>query len=129
MGKLADELKTYNKTVLDHFENPRNLGSLARPTLVVTGENPACQDLVKMAVRLEKGVIQEVRVKIMGCTVAIASASVLSEMIQGKTLDQLRAISRDRIIQALGGLPEHKHRCTGAPLAALEQILNQSAQF
>lgn len=123
--KIQDELKTYNKTVLDHFENPRNVGSLDRPSLVVMAENPACQDVVKLAVKIERGVVTDVRVKIMGCTVAIASSSVLSEMIKGKKVSELPSVTSDRLIEALGGLPEHKVRCTGAPLGALKKLIDQ----
>jgi nitrogen fixation NifU-like protein len=126
MGKLQDELKTYNKTVLDHFDNPRNVGSLANPTLVVTADNPACQDLMKMGVLIKDGAVRDVRVKIMGCTVAIASASILSELIKGKRLEELRSISAQTLVEALGGLPDHKIRCTGAPLAALKKVIEQS---
>ena len=127
MGKLQDELKTYNKIVLDHFENPRNLGSLAGATHVVTAENPGCQDLVKMAVRVEAGRVSDVRVKIMGCTVAIASASMLSELMRGRNAAELGALTREALVRSLGGLPEHKVRCTGGPLAALKKIIDQIA--
>ncbi len=125
MGKIQEELKTYNKTVLDHFENPRNVGSLPNATHVVTGDNPHCQDIVKLAVIVKEKRITEVRVKIMGCTVAIASASVLSEMIKNRPLEDLVSFDAEQIIRSLGGLPDHKHRCTGAPLVALRKLLDQ----
>ena len=126
MGKLSDELKTYNRTVLDHFENPRNLGTLADASLVVTAENPGCQDIVKFAVRVRPaGVVSDVRYKIMGCTVAIATASVLSEMMRGKSRSELASLTQQDLLSALGGLPDHKVRCTGAPLSALKKILEQ----
>jgi len=123
--KIQDELKSYNKTVLDHFENPRNVGSLPHATCVVTAENPGCQDLVKLAVLVEQGAIKEARVKIMGCTVAIASASILTELIRGKKISELAAITSDTLVRALGGLPEAKVRCTGAPLSALKKLIEQ----
>lgn len=123
--KIQDELKSYNKTVLDHFENPRNVGSLSKPTWVVTAENPGCQDLVKLAVHIDQGIVKAARVKIMGCTVAIASASALTVLVEGKKVSELATITADTLVQALGGLPEHKIRCTGAPLSALKKLLEK----
>jgi nitrogen fixation NifU-like protein len=125
MGKLQDDLKSYSKTLLDHFENPRNLGSLPDATLTVTAENPSCQDIVKMSVRMRDGRIDAVRYKVLGCTVAIASSSVLSELIDGRREAELRSVDRQALVRALGGLPDHKLRCTGAALGALEKILEQ----
>lgn len=130
MGKLREELKRYNATVLDHFLNPRNVGDLADATARGSAENPRCRDLVRYAIRIEKGRIAEIRMKTFGCTIAIASASAVAEMAQGLAiLDALR-LTQDDLVRKLDGLPEDKLRCTTAAREALRNALRgpQSSQ-
>lgn len=116
----------YSAAVLDHFKNPRNVGELAKATASVEVSNPACGDIMQLAVRMEEGRVVEARFKTRGCVAAIACGSLLTEMIRGKTLDQLRAITYQEISDALGGLPPatlHASQLAcdalGATLAAL----------
>jgi nitrogen fixation NifU-like protein len=122
---LADELKTYSKAVIDHFQNPRNLGDLQDATHTVMAENPLCQDIVKLSVKVRGDTVEAVRIKIMGCTVAIASASMMGELMRGKPLGEVKKLDQKALVEALGGLPEHKVRCMGAPLKALAALLDQ----
>lgn len=102
----------YNKTVLDHFLNPRNTGELSDPTHTALVRNPACGDMVKLTVRVKDGVVAEARAKTFGCAAAIASTSALTEMLTGKTLPEARLLRNTDVVAFLGGLPEYKIVCS-----------------
>ena len=95
----------FNDAILDHFRNPRNAGSLPDATAVVEVTNPVCGDILRLSVRLDDGLIGAVRFKTQGCVAAIASSSVLTELMIGKSPDQIRKITAKEISEALGGLP------------------------
>lgn len=121
--RIEEELRQYSARVLDHFHNPRNLGDLEGASATVMAENPFCRDRVKLSVAFDGRTVREVRVKILGCTIAIAASSVLTELIQGKTLEDMEKLNRDHIVRALEGVPEQKLRCLTAPLQALGKVL------
>ena len=102
----------YNPTVMEHFLNPRNTGEVEQPTHQAMVRNPACGDLVKLTARVENGVIVEVRAKTFGCAAAIASSSALTELLQGRSLDEARRVGNAEVVALLGGLPEHKIVCS-----------------
>jgi nitrogen fixation protein NifU and related proteins len=100
----------YSEALLDHFQNPRNVGELLPPAVTVEVSNPACGDILRLSVRFEGGVAQEARYKVRGCTASIAAGSALTEWIRGKTRAELALFSLAVIDEALGGLPaESKH--------------------
>ena len=106
----------YSEQVLDHFKNPRNAGELAGATATVELENPACGDVLRLAARVENGVVTAARFKAAGCVTALACGSWLAEWMQGRRLAELGDISDLKISEALGGLaPATRH---GAQLAA-----------
>ena len=112
----------YSTAVLDHFKNPRNAGELPDATVTVEVSNPVCGDILQLAVRLEAGRIAEARFKTRGCVTAIACSSLLTEVIRGKTLDEIRGITATQISEALGGLPPatvHGSQLTGDALEAV----------
>lgn len=100
----------------DHFKAPRNVGDLARPDARVDVDNPVCGDRLTLAIRVEAGKVAEVAWRVLGCSGAIAAASAMSEMVEGRTVEEAAAIDRDAIDRALGGLPALKRH--GADLAA-----------
>ena len=102
----------YNAATLDHFHNPRNAGDL--PGATATGEavNPACGDRMRLFLRIEDGVITDARFKTFGCIAAIASSSMLTQMLRGRTVADARAITNRSVVDALGGLPESKEKCS-----------------
>ncbi len=102
----------YNKTVLDHFLNPRNTGELSDPTHTALVRNPACGDMVKLTVHVKDGVISEARAKTFGCAAAIASTSALTEMLMGKSVADARLLKNTDVVAFLGGLPEYKIVCS-----------------
>jgi len=95
----------YSAAVLDHFKNPRNAGELPNASATVEVTNPVCGDIMQLAVRLEGDRMADVRFKTRGCVTAIACGSLLTEMLHGKTLAEVRGITAAQISDALGGLP------------------------
>jgi nitrogen fixation protein NifU and related proteins len=98
-------LDVYSATVLDHFKNPRHAGDLPGATAGVEVTNPACGDIMRLSARIEGGRFVEARFKTRGCVTAIACGSLLTEMLEGKTVAEARAITFQQISEALGGLP------------------------
>lgn len=95
----------FSPAVLDHFKAPRNAGDLPGATAVVEVSNPACGDICQLAARLENGRVAEARFKTRGCVTSIACASLLTELMLGKTLAELRQITPGQLSEDLGGLP------------------------
>ncbi|MFH1570230.1 MAG: iron-sulfur cluster assembly scaffold protein [Gemmatimonadota bacterium] len=102
----------YSEMVLDHFRRPRNAGTLADANAVGRAENSACGDQLELYLRVEDGRVVAVRFRTVGCPAAIAAGSRLTEMIDGRTLEQLGAIRQQDVVAALGGLPPLKVHCS-----------------
>lgn len=117
----------YNPQVLDHFQNPRNVGELENASATVEVTNPACGDILRLSARVKNGCVAEVRFKTKGCVTAIACGSLLTELIVGRELNDLARISYHDISQALGGLPPatvHGSQLAADALRALLVELN-----
>ena len=102
----------YTDTVMDHFMNPRNVGEIENPSGVGEVGNAKCGDIMKMYLDIENNVIKDVKFETLGCGSAIASSSMATEMIKGKTVEEALAISNKDVVDALGGLPAHKLHCS-----------------
>ena len=102
----------YTDTVMDHFMNPRNVGEIENPSGVGEVGNAKCGEIMKMYLDIKDGVIQDVKFETFGCGSAIASSSMATEMIKGKTVEEALAISNKDVVDALGGLPAHKLHCS-----------------
>jgi nitrogen fixation NifU-like protein len=100
----------YPQRLIEHFQNPRNVGELAPPAVTVEVSNPACGDILRLSARFENGVAVEVRYKVLGCTASIAAGSALTEWITGKTRAEIAVFHPAIVDEAVGGLPaESKH--------------------
>jgi nitrogen fixation protein NifU and related proteins len=100
----------YSERLLDHFQNPRNVGELPPPAITLEVSNPACGDILRLSVLIEQGQVQEVRYKVRGCTASIAAGSALTELLWGKTRVEVEQIHAAAIETAIGGLAaESKH--------------------
>ena len=102
----------YTETVMDHFMHPRNVGTLEHPDAEGEVGNAKCGDIMKMQLQIENGIITDVRFETFGCGSAIASSSIATEMIKGKTVEEALSITNKQVVDALGGLPAHKLHCS-----------------
>ena len=102
----------YTDTVMDHFMNPRNVGEIENPSGVGEVGNAKCGDIMKMYLDIENNVIKDVKFETFGCGSAIASSSIATEMIKGKTVEEALALTNKEVVDALGGLPAHKLHCS-----------------
>ena len=102
----------YSDIVMDHFMHPRNVGEIENPDGVDQVGNAKCGDIMKMYLKIRDNVIQDVKFETFGCGSAIASSSMATEMIKGKTIDEALAVTNRQVVDALGGLPAHKLHCS-----------------
>ena len=104
---------TYSKKVMDHFMNPRNTGEIPDANAVGEVGNPVCGDIMKMYLKINKDkVIEDVKFKTFGCGAAVATSSIATEMIKGKTIDEALKLSNKAVVEALDGLPPAKLHCS-----------------
>ena len=119
----------YSEVFTDHLTSPRNMGELPDANGVGAETNPVCGDIMKLAIKVEDGAIAEARYVIKGCTASIAAASMLTELIIGRPLDEARAVKNTDIEEALGGLPLAKlHSAVLAAGALRRALANYAAQ-
>ena len=102
----------YSDIVMDHFMHPRNVGEIENPDGVGQVGNAKCGDIMKMYLKIRDNVIRDVKFETFGCGSAIASSSMATEMIKGKTIDEALAVTNRQVVDALGGLPAHKLHCS-----------------
>ncbi len=113
----------YNDKVIEHFSNPRNVGEIENADGVGLVGSEACGDIMKLFVKVENGVIVDAKFKTFGCGAAIASSSVATEMIKGKTVEEALKLTNKQVIEELGGLPPVKIHCSVLAEEAIHQAL------
>ena len=102
----------YTDIVMDHFTHPRNVGEIPNADGVGEVGNAKCGDIMKMYLKINGNVIEDVKFETFGCGSAIASSSMATELIKGKTIDEALAVTNKQVVDALGGLPAHKLHCS-----------------
>ena len=103
----------YSEKVMDHFMNPRNVGDVPDANAVGEVGNAKCGDIMKISMKInDDGVIEDVKFKTFGCGAAVATSSIATEMIKGKTIDEAENLSNKAVIEALDGLPQAKIHCS-----------------
>ncbi|MEG0754328.1 MAG: Fe-S cluster assembly scaffold protein NifU [Angelakisella sp.] len=102
----------YSEKVLDHFSNPRNVGEIADADAIGEVGNAKCGDIMKMYFKIDGNIITDVKFKTFGCGAAIATSSMATEMIKGKTIDEALSLSNKAVVEALDGLPPAKIHCS-----------------
>ena len=114
----------YTKEVMDHFTNPRNMGEIENADGVGEVGNAKCGDIMKMFLKIENGIIVDCKFKTYGCASAIATSSIATEMIKGKSINDAIALSNKAVVTALGGLPTHKIHCSVLADQAIKAALS-----
>ena len=102
----------YSAKVMEHFANPHNVGELPDANGVGEVGNPKCGDIMRMYLKIENNVIVDVKFLTFGCGAAIATSSMATDLIKGKTIDEALAVTNRQVVEALGGLPAHKLHCS-----------------
>jgi len=113
----------YTEKVLDHFRNPRNMGEMKDPDGVGKVGNPTCGDVMAIYIKVKDERIVDIKFQTFGCTAAIASSSIATELVKGKTLDEAMKLSRDDVANELGGLPAIKMHCSNLASDALHEAI------
>ena len=113
----------YSEKVMDHFTNPRNVGEIENADGVGLVGNPVCGDVMKLFIKVEDGKIADVKFKTFGCGAAIATSSMVTEMVKGRTLEEALAISNKAVAEALDGLPPNKMHCSNLAADALHKAI------
>ena len=120
---MADMTSLYNEKVMDHFRNPRNVGELENPDGVGRVGNPICGDVMEMQIRVQNGIIADAKFRTFGCGAAIATSSMATEMVKGKSLEEALTISNKAVAEALDGLPAAKMHCSSLAEDALKAAI------
>lgn len=113
----------YSEKVMDHFQNPRNVGEIKDADGVGTEGNPTCGDLMTIYIKVEDNIIADVKFKTFGCGAAIATSSMITEMAVGKTIEEALKITRNDVAQELEGLPPVKMHCSNLAADALRAAI------
>ncbi len=113
----------YSEKVMDHFTNPRNVGEIEDANGVGMVGNPACGDIMKLTIKVEEGVIRDIKFKTFGCGAAIATSSMVTELVKGKPLDEAEKITNKTVAEALDGLPPVKMHCSNLAADALHAAI------
>jgi nitrogen fixation NifU-like protein len=114
----------YTEKVKDHFYNPRNVGEIKDADGAGTVGNPTCGDVMTMYIKVKDEIIIDIKFKTFGCAAAIASSSITTEIVKGKTLDEAMKLTRDDVANELGGLPAIKMHCSNLASDALRKAIN-----
>lgn len=113
----------YSEKVMDHFTNPRNVGEIADADGVGEVGNPQCGDIMRVYVDIEGDIIKDIKFKTFGCGAAVATSSMVTEMVKGKTITEALEISNKTVAEALGGLPPLKMHCSNLAADALHAAI------
>jgi nitrogen fixation NifU-like protein len=113
----------YNETILDHFKSPRHIGEIENPDGMALVGDPRCGDHIRLYLKIEGDKIVDIRYKVFGCAAAIATTSILTELVVNKDLDDALAITDDDVIEAAGGIPARKAHCSLLGVVGLHTAL------
>ncbi len=120
---MSDIWSLYSKKVMEHFKNPRNVGEMENPDGVGYVGNPVCGDIMELYIKVNDGIIVEAKFKTFGCGAAIATSSIVTEMVKGKSIEKALKISNKAVAEALDGLPPVKMHCSVLAEEALKSAI------
>jgi NifU-like protein involved in Fe-S cluster formation len=119
----SSQILAYSETFKDHLTNPRNAGELADANAVAEETNPVCGDRMRLSLRIHENRIEAARFLAYGCPPTLACGSALAEMIEGMTVESACALTREQIVQAVGGLPTRKHHAAALAIETLQAAI------
>ena len=120
---LLNKMEEYSNKVMDHFMNPRNVGEIPDADGIGQVGNPVCGDIMKMYLKIENNVITGVKFKTFGCGAAVATSSMATELIKGKTVEEALKITNKAVAEALDGLPPIKMHCSNLAEQAIKAAI------
>jgi len=121
---MSDVQSLYSEKVMEHFRNPRNVGDMENPDGTGHVGNPICGDIMELYIKVDNGIITDAKFKTFGCGAAIATSSMVTEIVKGKTIDEALKISNQAVAEALGGLPAAKMHCSVLAEDALRSAID-----
>lgn len=129
---MADQFSLYSKKVMEHFQHPRNVGQMEEPDGVGHVGNPICGDIMELYIKVKDSKVVDAKFRTFGCGAAIATSSMVTEMVKGKTVEEALNISNKAVAEALDGLPPVKIHCSAlaedALRAAIEDYLQKTGK-
>ena len=120
---MPDAWSQYSRKVMDHFKNPRNVGEIENPDGVGHVGNPVCGDIMELYIKVKDGIIVDAKFKTFGCGAAIATSSIVTELVTGKNIKEALKISNKAVAEALDGLPPVKMHCSVLAEEALKSAI------
>ena len=120
---MSDVWSLYSEKVMDHFKNPRNVGEIENPDGVGHVGNPVCGDIMELYIKVNHGIIVDAKFKTFGCGAAIATSSIVTELVKGKNIEEALKISNKAVTEALDGLPPLKMHCSVLAEEALRSAI------
>ena len=121
---MRDVWSLYGEKVMDHFKNPRNVGEIEEPDGIGHVGNPICGDVMELYIKVKDDIIVDAKFKTFGCGAAIATSSMVTELVKGKSIKEALAISNRAVAEALGGLPPIKMHCSVLAEEALRSAID-----
>jgi nitrogen fixation NifU-like protein len=120
---MTDPWSLYNDKVMEHFRNPRNVGEMENPDGVGRVGDPVCGDVMELYIKVKDGIIVDAKFKTFGCAAAIATSSMVTDMVKGKNVEEALKISNKAVVEALNGLPPAKVHCSVLAEDALKSAI------
>ena len=121
--RAEHQFSQYSQRVIDHFTNPRNMGEIEDADGIGEVGNPKCGDVMQLFIKVKDGRIEDAKFKTFGCAAAIATSSMITEMVKGRALSELDQVTNEAVAEALGGLPRVKLHCSVLAEDALKAAL------
>jgi nitrogen fixation NifU-like protein len=120
---MTDPWSLYNDKVMEHFRNPRNVGEMENPDGVGRVGDPVCGDVMELYIKVKDGIIVDAKFKTFGCAAAIATSSMVTDLVKGKNVEEALKISNKAVVEALNGLPPAKVHCSVLAEDALKSAI------
>ncbi len=123
MKKNTTKNLGYTEEVMKYFKNPKNMGEMKKPDAEGGIESPVCGDFLKIMLKIKKNKIEDIKFQTYGCAASVASSSILTELVKGKTISEAKKITNQDVLKVLGGLPSVKIHCSDLAIGALKETI------